>query len=275
MIIDTHCHAGLFKYEPIESLLFHMEQNNVDKAVLIQYMGNTDNGYMVDCMNRYPGKFAAAMCVAQDDDGTQIERWHEEGIRGIRLHATSRSVTLDPLDHWRTAAQLDLVVSAPCSPAALISRDFIDAVERFSDTRIVIEHLAGLKRGAEWPFEEFREVLKLAQYPHLFIKLPGFGEFCDTTALLSAEMAENQVDLSEALQERTHPALKEIPPVAEMTLEAFGPQRMMWGSDYPPVSSREGYTLSLELPKAYFGNLSEDELGAIFGGTAEQVWGLG
>ncbi|MEM7240350.1 MAG: Holliday junction branch migration DNA helicase RuvB, partial [Pseudomonadota bacterium] len=48
------------------------------------------------------------------------------------------------------------------SDFALVETD-VDAVERFSDTRIVIEHLAGLKRGAEWPFEEFREVLKLAQ----------------------------------------------------------------------------------------------------------------
>ena len=33
----------------------------------------------------------------------------------------------------------------------------------------------------------------------------------------------------------------EIPPYLEMALEAFGPHRIMWGSDYPPVSVREGY----------------------------------
>ena len=35
-IVDTHCHAGTDKYEPIESLLFHMDEAGVDKAVLIQ-----------------------------------------------------------------------------------------------------------------------------------------------------------------------------------------------------------------------------------------------
>lgn len=274
MIIDTHCHAGLFKYEPIESLLFHMEQNSVDKAVLIQYMGNSDNGYMLDCQNRYPNKLASAIIVDSDDDGTQIRRWHEEGLRGIRLGATSRSSSMEPLAHWSTAAQLDMVVSVPCSPAALNSRDFIDVVERFADTRIVIEHLGGVKRTDEWPYEDFRQALKLARYPNLFIKLPGFGEFCDTTALLSEDLAENQADLEDALSSRNHPALEKIPPVAEMTLEAFGPERMMWGSDYPPVSSREGYTLSLKLPQAYFGNLSQDEQAAIFGLTAAKVWGL-
>lgn len=274
MIIDTHCHAGLFKYEPIESLLFHMEQNNVDKAVLIQYMGNSDNGYMLECMRRYPDKFAAAIIVDSSDDGTQIRRWHEEGMNSIRLHATSRSTSMEPLAHWSTAAQLDMVVSVISSPAALNSRDFIDVVERFPDTRLVIEHLAGVKRNDEWPYEEFREALKLARYENVFIKMPGFGEFCNTTALLSDGLAENSVDLDDALASRNHPALEKIPPVAEMTLEAFGPERIMWGSDYPPVSSREGYTLSLKLPQVYFGNLSQNEQAAIFGLTAAKVWGL-
>jgi len=51
----------------------------------------------------------------------------------------------------------------------------------------------------------------------LTIKLPGFGEFCELPCPFEA-----------------------VPPLAEMALEAFGPQRVMWGSDYPPVSSREG-----------------------------------
>lgn len=274
MIIDTHCHIGLFKYEPVESLLFHMEQNSVDKAVFIQYMGNTDNGYMLESMNRYPGKFAAAMIVSADDDGSHIRRWHEEGFRGIRLHATARSTSLEPFSQWSTAAQLDLVVSVACSPPALLSRDFKEVVERFADIRIVIEHLGGVKRNDEWPYEEFREVLKLAQYPNLYIKLPGYGEFCDLTALMSAEMDENQTNLADMLEDHAHPVLQSVPPVVEMTLDAFGPDRMMWGSDYPPVSSREGYRLSLKVPMTYLSNLSPDERNAIFGGTAEQVWGL-
>ena len=30
-----------------------------------------------------------------------------------------------------------------------------------------------------------------------------------------------------------------------MILEAFGPKRTMWGSDYPPVGNREGYRNAL------------------------------
>ena len=63
-VVDTHCHVGLHKYEPVEALLFHMERAGVDQAVLIQYMGNSDNGYIVDAIEANPGRFAAALPFA-------------------------------------------------------------------------------------------------------------------------------------------------------------------------------------------------------------------
>ena len=72
MIVDTHCHTGLDKYEPIESLLFHLDSSGVDKAVLIQHAGNIDNSYHLQCLNNYPSRLASAMIVADDDDGTQF-----------------------------------------------------------------------------------------------------------------------------------------------------------------------------------------------------------
>ena len=66
-IVDTHCHIGLHKYEPLESLLFQMERCAVQRAVFIQYMGNPDNGYIVaghsastdiaDCVNQGSNDF--------------------------------------------------------------------------------------------------------------------------------------------------------------------------------------------------------------------------
>ena len=46
--------------------------------------------------------------------------------------------------------------------------------------------------------------------------------------------------------------IEEIPPLPDMAYRAFGPQRRLWGSDYPSVGTREGYRNSLrgvlELP---------------------------
>jgi len=273
-IVDTHCHVGLFKYEPVTSLRYHMEQSGVDQAVFIQYMGNTDNGYMLACMAAHPGRFAAAMIVPPDDDGSQIRQWAERGMGGIRLPANFRGTGRDPLAHWRTAAELELVVSAPSRPESLLSDEFAEVVETFPNLSIIIEHLAGIGRGATPPYTVFQQVLDLARYPNLTIKLPGFGEFCDLTALFHQALPEETNSLHAALDERADAVFAQIPPLAELTLEAFGPQRMMWGSDYPPVSTREGYDLSLRLPLAYFASLSPDERAAIFGKTAQRVWRL-
>ncbi len=250
-IVDTHCHTGVHKYEPVESLLYHMETCSVDKAVLIQHAGETDNSYHVECLQRFPGRFASAMIVAPDDDGRAIRRWAEQGIVGIRLPASSRANGSDPLAHWRTAAELDLVVSAPCNPHALLGEEFSEVLDRFPNLRISIEHLGGIGHGALDPYDVFRQVLALAERETLTIKLPGFGEFCSLPYPFT-----------------------EVPPLADMAIESFGPQRVTWGSDYPPVSSREGYEHALRGPQQHLAALSDDERAWIFGKSALHLWGL-
>ena len=248
-IVDTHCHAGLHKYEPVESLLYHMGASGVDKAVLIQYGGNTDNTYLTECLRRHPGQLSAAMIVADDDDGSAMRHWAERGIRGIRLRANSRAEGPDPLAQWRAAADLNLIVSAPCTPRALVSESFGEVVARFPNLRIAIEHLAGVGHDSEPPHEVFRRAMELARYPNLFLKLPGFGEFCHLPCPFSR-----------------------VPELARIALDAFGPQRMMWGSDYPPVSTREGYDNALRFPLRYFADLNGEEREWIFGRPALSLW---
>ncbi|MEZ4656886.1 MAG: amidohydrolase family protein [Caldilineaceae bacterium] len=271
-IIDTHCHVGLHKYEPLETLIYHMNRAGVEGAVFIQYMGNSDNSYLVDCLRRHPGRFAAAMIAPTDDDGTAIRTWAEQGIGGIRLAANARATGVDPLAQWRTANELGLVVSAPCSVDSLLSVEFAELVQAFPELSIVIEHLAGAKRDLEPPYTDFKKALELARFPNLTIKLPGFGEFYDLTALFHGALGENQAELDAALASRDPALFAPIPPLADLVLEAFGPNRIMWGSDWPPVSSREGYDSSLAVPRAWASTLSQTEQDAIFGETASRVW---
>ncbi|MCZ6631879.1 MAG: amidohydrolase family protein [bacterium] len=248
-IVDTHCHIGLKKYEPVESLLYHMDTSGVAKAVFIQYAGNSDNTYIIESLSAHPGKFQAAMIVAPTDDGSKMREWADQGIVGIRLPANSRAECSDPLAQWRTAADLGLIVSAPSRPSTLLSDHFIEVIDTFPELQIVIEHLAGVGENAEPPYEEFKRVLELSERPNLTIKLPGFGEICPVPMPFDP-----------------------IPPLADMVLEAFGPERVMWGSDYPPVSRREGYDNSLKFPIEYFSALSDSEREWIFGATALKIW---
>ena len=79
IIVDTHCHAGLNKYEPVETLLYHMEQSGVDRAVLIQHQGTTDNSYHVECLGAHPDR----PCLG-DDCGKHRRRGADAVLGGPR-----------------------------------------------------------------------------------------------------------------------------------------------------------------------------------------------
>ena len=62
-IVDTHCHATPYWFEPVEILLDQMTRNDVDHAVLIQINGVFDNSYLVECLRRFPGRFSGVGMV--------------------------------------------------------------------------------------------------------------------------------------------------------------------------------------------------------------------
>lgn len=104
-VVDTHCHTGLSWFEPVESLLFQMETNGVDKAAIIQHRGAYDNSYVCECMRRNPGKFAAVVQVdvSRPDAPTALEKLAGQGASGVRLMPTTRSPGADPLAIWRAS----------------------------------------------------------------------------------------------------------------------------------------------------------------------------
>lgn len=253
LIIDTHCHACVRKWEPLDVLLFHMERSGIDKAVLIQYKWNHDNSYIVDAIANHRGRFSAAMIVPRNDDGSSIRSWHERGIRGIRLHARSRSDDGDILRLWRTAHELGIPVSVLGHPHNYLEEYFQNVLGFFDSAPLVLEHYAGAGELLGKPVDQavFKQVMKLSRHENVMVKVQGFGEV-------------NPIPLSDQ-------ALADAP-ILEMILEAFGPRRIMWGSDFPPVSTREGYDSSLNHVRNYIARLSTDEQEMILGGTAQRVW---
>lgn len=63
-------------------------------------------------------------------------------------------------------------------------------------------------------------------------------------------------------------------PYFEVTLEAFGPARLMWGSDWPVVLLASDYARWLDVSLRMISTLSVPEQEAILGGTAIQAYGL-
>lgn len=256
MIVDTHVHVGETWFEPVEALLFQMEHSGVEKAVLVQYGGNYHNDYELECVRRYPGRFAAVVLVDTNDPGApeELERWTREGAVGVRLNASVRSPGADPLAIWRKASELGLVVSCSGRLEDFASEGFRRLVEELPQLPMVIEHLGGVRPEPELDYALFRKMLSLARYPHIYIKLPGFGEVLPRPARFGRETFGG-------------------PPLAvRLAYEAFGARRMMWGSDYPPSGGREGYANALYHPLKRIEFFTSDDREWIFGQTALAVW---
>ena len=82
-IVDTHSHAGINWFEPVEMILYQMDLNSVDKTVEIQHNGNYHNHYIIECTRRFPGRFGAVIWVdvTRPDAPETLERLSkEEGV---------------------------------------------------------------------------------------------------------------------------------------------------------------------------------------------------
>ena len=137
------------------------------------------------------------------------------------------------------------------------TEEFHRLVASVPDLKIVLEHLAGMgaialgdrRERAEPPYADYQQALKLADYPNTYLKIHGMGEICPPPF-----------------------PYPEIPPFVEMAYQAFGSRRMMWGSDFPPVSLREGYRNALRFTMEQMPYCNDEDLEWIFGRTALSVY---
>ena len=259
-IIDTHCHAATIWFQAVETLLDQMNRNGVDHAVLIQIRGMQDNAYLVECLRRFPDKFSVVVTLDPNspDSPAQLEGLVKEGVEGIRLHAGARSPGDDPLVIWRKAQDLGIPVSCQGGLPDFSNDDFAAIFQELPKLKIIIEHIGRGGDDSSPTWDTYRKVLALSRYPNAYMKIPGLGEFCQRPMPFVQPFP-----------------FREIPPLIEMAVEAFGAKRLMWGSDFPPSASREGYHNALQWPMERVKYPSEADRDWVFGNTAATIWRFG
>ena len=258
IIVDTHVHVALHTYDPIEMLLTQMQYNSVAKTTLVQSSTTTDNTYVIECKRRFPQRIAVVCRVDVNSPNAlaDLEHWHREGGDSVRLRNFHRSPGGDPLAIWRKADELGMPVSAGGHLEGFLTHEFAHLVESLPNLKIIIEHLGGMGfyavsdyQDARPSEDQYRQVLGLTRYPNIYLKFHGMGEFCPSPF-----------------------PYKEVPPYLKMAYDAFGPRRMMWGSDYPRVIMREGYRNSLQFTMEQMSFCGREDLEWVFGKTALSVW---
>ncbi len=258
LTIDTHCHVGLDWFEPAEVLLYQMDRNQVDKAVLIQTNRSLDNAYLVETARRYPGRFAVvgAVAIGQPDAPAALERWAREGMQGIRLSLIDHPAIGDPAPVLEEAQALGMVVSCIGLPQHYASEEFRHIVQAYPRLRFMIEHMGYVTYKDAPPYDAYRKALALAKFSNAYMKIPGLGEFMPRPSPM------------------THPPfdLAKAPPFIDMAFEAFGAERLTIGTDSPPNSHREGYANVVRYLREYLARRTAAEQEAIFGGTAQRLF---
>jgi L-fuconolactonase len=140
-------------------------------------------------------------------------------FRGIRLEAHARSPGRDPLRIWKTAEALGLRVSVQGGRSPAFWAEGLGAVlGQLPGLPARIEHLARPLADRDPSEASFQSVLRLAAYPRVVINLDGLWAVS-----------------------RTGPPYEDVWPYAEAALAAFGPERVMWGSDLPYLFECQQY----------------------------------
>ncbi|MDB5081357.1 MAG: amidohydrolase [Chloroflexi bacterium] len=127
---------------------------------------------------------------------------------------------------------------------------FTELFRAREDLPLVINHLAipPLKTGE---LENWQAAITgAARYPNVFCKVSGM-----VTLVNPAMNFEEQVR-----------------PYFEKVLELFGPDRLLWGSDWPVSLQGASYRQVHDLLAALVSRLSPGEQAAIWGGTAARVY---
>jgi predicted TIM-barrel fold metal-dependent hydrolase len=229
-IIDTHAHAGDAHHAPpgepfgtIEELLRLMDANDVRVTVLVPYLGFTDNAYLAEAVSRWPDRFVGVAYVnwRREDAVAELKRLAaSRAFRGIRLEAHARSPGRDPFRIWKAADSLGLRVSVQGGRSPSFWSDGLGEVLRqIPGLNARIEHLARPHFDRDPGEVGFQGVLRLADYARLAINLDGLWAVS-----------------------RCGPPYDDVWPYAEAAIAAFGPGRVMWGSDFPYLLECQRYS---------------------------------
>jgi L-fuconolactonase len=140
----------------------------------------------------------------------------------------------------------DILIFEKHLPAA------IQFADRHPQQRFVLDHVAKprIRERAMDPWR--RNIAELAKRENVYCKISGMVTEADWSAW-------SQQDLW---------------PYLEVVLEAFSPQRLMAGSDWPVCLLAVSYSGWFAVLNAFLGKLTVPERERILGGTASEVYGL-
>ncbi len=231
---------------PIDALghyLQRLDTEGIDRAVLVhpEPYGD-DHTLILDCLQREPDRLRGTSLFYPRDDEAPAKLAalvrKEPRIVATRFHALKGNEKyLDTFADsgvralWRQAFELDLVIELHIGPD--YAKQASAAVEAFPGCKVLIDHLAEPHLGNA---VEFADVMDLAKFPNVYMKLSGINHFAK-----DAPTYESAISFTTRV------------------IREFGPQRVVWGSGIPRIVD------------VHMQEYSSDEIAMVKGGNIRQL----
>ncbi len=269
-ILDPHVHV--WKHDPQypfardarvlerdatpEMLLDLMKANGVSKTVIIQVIYyRYDNSYLAMVLKRYPQYFRGVCRVDPLDPAApdHLSRLvGEQGFHGVRLSPAGdasgdwfRGPLMPPLWKRCEALKVPMTILAPITRMP----DAGALIGRFPELTVVIDHMADCP--VDQP-AELEKLIALRRYPKVFVKISHTW----------------------SLSRQPYPWLDAQEHVKRL-YAAFGPQRLMWATDWPLVEQVSTYARALSVVRDDMKFLNAEDKRWILSRTIERVWPFG
>ena len=249
---------------PLEELEPEAEAVGVDKTILVQVAPSADETrefLAFAACNPLIGGVVGWMDLTAEDPAARLDALRT-GPGGHTLRGIRHLVQDEPDPAWLTRTDVqrglraiadaglpyDLLVKPPQAAAAL------EVVRAIPELTFVLDHLGKPPIGAATsPDPHWATWLRhLAAEPNVVCKLSGLVTEADWNTWTIADLK----------------------PYADTALEAFGPDRLMFGSDWPVCLLAATYSEVYDAARTLTDDLTEDDRTAVFGGTATRVYDL-
>lgn len=273
MIVDSHQHfwqVGRFDYPwmtPEVDALCHdylppalapiLNRNGVEKTILVQASNSLpETRWLLELAaeNSFIAGVVGWVDLTADGIADQLDEFSRHpNFKGIR-----HLVESEPQDDWlaqpRVQANLRELARRGITYDLLVHTRHLKYASTVAgscpDLHLVVDHLAKppIARGEmdEWA----RAVRELASWPNVWCKLSGL--------VTEADWARWQVE--------------QLRPYVNLTLEVFGPRRMMFGSDWPVCLLAGSYERIVEASESLLADLDEKDRRRIYSENAIEFY---
>lgn len=261
-----------------EWLIEQMDRNGVGKACIVQrgHVYGYDNSYIIDSGKKYPDRFVPVVILDAQDPETPAKYRDmvlNHGVRGLRLAQTHGDFfdtawmnSPAAMECWRTAADLGTPVAIIFFrrhlPWALPALKFV--AELLPSLRIIVDHI-GTPHTLSNP-EKAR--FDAAGLDSRMPPPPDFG-IAETIGIFeklpNVSFKFTEINMERLADQKVEPAR-----FIRRLADAFGADRLMWGSDLG--QSEWPYAEKAAFARKAADDLNPEERRAFLYGAAEKVY---